>query len=202
MRVLIAGKAKGNDGDRSPARLKTEDYGVHSPSWTPCLLRVCQRARSHFSNTPRESFAMISTWIGSPFYSGNSPQQGLEEPPPNAAAGISRRRAAAESGRPRCSGRRGRRNRRESARSEQRAEITLDLLGLRSSRRRTVKAQVVNAAEGGLCIVLNRSLLISSVLRCRFAMPGSDHGIPTLMQVRWVKQMDNGLYRCGLMYLV
>ena len=144
---------------------------------------------------------MISTWIGSPLYSESSAQSSS-----NAATGPALPRATRPSSRVRCSRRRTTQNitqsnRREADRTLHQAEITLDLLAQKASRQQRVKAQVINAGEGGLCVMLNRSLLLSSVIRCRFVVAGLPVGVPTLLQVRWVKQV-NGQYRCGLMYLL
>ncbi len=146
---------------------------------------------------------MISTWIGYPLYS-ESTLQSSSHPQSNAAAGQAHPRATPGATRTRCSRQRsGHDNRRDSGRTAHTAEITLDLLGMKaSSRQRTVKAQMVNAAEGGLCVVLSKSLLPSSVIRCRFGATGLPAGVPTLLQVRWVKAMPNGKYSCGLMYLL
>jgi PilZ domain len=150
---------------------------------------------------------MISTWIGYPL----SPESSVHSPShsqPDAASASAQvlPRALRESTRGRCSRRRTgqnatQNNRREANRTPHQAEITLDLLAYKASRQRSVKAQVVNAAEGGLCVVLKKSLLLSSVIRCRFVLAGLPVGVPTLLQVRWVKQV-NGKYRCGLMYLL
>ncbi len=144
---------------------------------------------------------MISTWIGYPLHSESSPKPSahLQANTPS----VPSHQKPTGGTRPRCSRRRtGPVNRRESARMAHWAEVTLDLLGLNHSRQRSLKAQVVNASEGGLCVVLNRSLVLSAVIRCRFQLKDLPVTVPTLLQVRWVEPTPEGKYRCGLMYLV
>ncbi len=94
-------------------------------------------------------------------------------------------------------------NRREGHRTEARLEVVLrELAKMAGPPNSDVNAQIVNAGCGGLCIVSDRMLIPSSVVRCELPLANGPVRVPTLLQVRWTKQTGAGEYRTGLMYLV
>lgn len=94
-------------------------------------------------------------------------------------------------------------NRREGHRAEAHFEVVLRELAKMAGRPNSeVNAQIVNAGCGGLCIVSDRMLIPSSVVRCELPLANGSVRVPTLLQVRWTKQTEAGEYRTGLMYLV
>lgn len=60
-----------------------------------------------------------------------------------------------------------------------------------------------NVGNGGVCLVANRPLPLNSVLRCELNVSDTPMGIPTLMQVRWLQQVDGtNNYKLGLQFLL
>ncbi len=61
---------------------------------------------------------------------------------------------------------------------------------------------VTDMSDGGMCIRTTRPLTSYSSVRCEITLPNSSISVPTLMQVRWVRQTGTRMYDCGLAYLV
>ena len=61
---------------------------------------------------------------------------------------------------------------------------------------------VTDMSRGGICIRTIRPLTTYSSVRCEITLPNSSISLPTLMQVRWVRQTGPCTYACGLTYLV
>jgi len=60
-----------------------------------------------------------------------------------------------------------------------------------------------NVARGGVCLLGDRSLPSSSILRCELLVPGTSIGVPTLMQVQWARKVqDKRRFRIGLRFLI
>jgi hypothetical protein len=53
-----------------------------------------------------------------------------------------------------------------------------------------MRGKVRNVSEGGLCVAWDRAPNSSSILRCRIFVDGAAAAIPTLAQVRWMRQGD------------
>ncbi|MGE0405366.1 MAG: hypothetical protein AB7O65_03630, partial [Candidatus Korobacteraceae bacterium] len=122
---------------------------------------------------------MSSTWIGYP----HTPTHNASALSSTSAASASVRETV-KGNRRRCSSaRKPSRNRRETSRAAHHAELVLHPLVLNSSRPRGLKARLVDASEGGLRVVLSRSIEVSSVVRCQFAIAGLSASVPTLLQV-------------------
>ena len=66
-----------------------------------------------------------------------------------------------------------------------------------------VRGRIQNVSQGGACLLGNRSIPASSLVRCEIVVPGTRAAIPTLMQVRWTqKTSTNGSYKIGLQFLL
>jgi hypothetical protein len=60
-----------------------------------------------------------------------------------------------------------------------------------------------NVGNGGVCLVANRLLPLNSVLRCELIVSDMPMEIPTLMQVRWLQQLEGtSNYKLGLKFLL
>jgi hypothetical protein len=60
----------------------------------------------------------------------------------------------------------------------------------------------LNVSRAGICVSTSVPLTPLACVRCEFPVPGLHLAMPTLMQVRWVRQMPDDSFTCGLMYLV
>jgi len=66
-----------------------------------------------------------------------------------------------------------------------------------------IRGRIQNVSQGGACLLSNRSIPTSSLVRCEIVVPGTRAAIPTLMQVRWAqKTSTNGRYKIGLQFLM
>jgi len=61
---------------------------------------------------------------------------------------------------------------------------------------------VRDISAGGLCIVTTQALPVSAPLRCELRIPGIPTSIPTLAQVRWVKDVSPAGVEMGLQFLL
>jgi hypothetical protein len=79
----------------------------------------------------------------------------------------------------------------------------LALLGARYSEpKRAIRGQTQNISRGGACLLNNRSIPASSLVRCEIQVPGNRAAIPTLMQVAWTQRTPTGIYKIGLQFLL
>lgn len=62
--------------------------------------------------------------------------------------------------------------------------------------------RVDNMSRHGMCVTTSRPLTMCSCVRCEISLPNSPVQLPTLMQVRWVKEIADSAYQCGLSYLL
>jgi hypothetical protein len=63
--------------------------------------------------------------------------------------------------------------------------------------------RVLDLGGGGLCLLTDEEVEVAVPFLCRILAPGMPIGIPTLLQVRWAKQPENGqLYRLGLQFMM
>jgi PilZ domain-containing protein len=74
----------------------------------------------------------------------------------------------------------------------------LPSLGLREEGKNVFRGKVENIGVGGICLLSDRSIPLSSLVRCEIVVPGTSVTIPTLMQVRWAQKRPN---RIGLQFL-
>jgi hypothetical protein len=66
-----------------------------------------------------------------------------------------------------------------------------------------ISGRIENVSQSGACLLSDRSIPTSSVVRCEIVVPGTRAAIPTLMQVRWAqKTSTNGRYKIGLQFLM
>ena len=69
--------------------------------------------------------------------------------------------------------------------------------------RQEVIGAVSNISAGGLCLLTGDEPELSSAVRCEIFVPQIPTGIPTLLQVRWVHESDDGrTYLLGLQFLI
>lgn len=65
------------------------------------------------------------------------------------------------------------------------------------------RAQIHNVSEGGICLGVDHRLTRFDLIRGEVILPKVAVGIPSLLQVRWTKEMSKGLqYRVGLQFLL
>jgi hypothetical protein len=62
--------------------------------------------------------------------------------------------------------------------------------------------EIANMSSGGMCLSTNRPLTPYSCIRCEVTLPSSPVGVPSLLQVRWVREVEEGVYQSGLLYLM
>jgi PilZ domain-containing protein len=74
----------------------------------------------------------------------------------------------------------------------------LPSLGLREEGKNVFRGKVENIGVGGICLLSDRSIPLSSLVRCEIVVPGTFVPIPTLMQVRWAQKRPN---KIGLQFL-
>lgn len=67
--------------------------------------------------------------------------------------------------------------------------------------RRCSDGFVVNMSPGGLCVHTDAALGVFSCIRCELQLE-SIVAVPTLLQVRWTRQLDDGSYLNGLVYML
>jgi PilZ domain len=64
------------------------------------------------------------------------------------------------------------------------------------------QGQIANMSTGGMCLATDRPLTPYATIRCEITLPGSPVGVPCLLQVRWVREVQQGVYMSGLLYLM
>jgi hypothetical protein len=64
------------------------------------------------------------------------------------------------------------------------------------------QARIANMSTGGMCLTTDRPLTPFSTIRGEITLPGSPVGVPCLLQVRWVREVQQGVYLSGLLYLM
>jgi hypothetical protein len=79
----------------------------------------------------------------------------------------------------------------------------LALLGGRPDEpKRPIRGRTQNISQGGVCLLNNRSIPASSIVRCEIEIPGKRVAIPTLMHVAWTQRTPTGTYKIGLQFLL
>jgi hypothetical protein len=74
----------------------------------------------------------------------------------------------------------------------------LPSLGLRGEGKNAFRGTIENIGVGGICLLSDRSIPLSSLVRCEIVVPGTSATIPTLMRVRWAQKSPN---KIGLQFL-
>lgn len=65
------------------------------------------------------------------------------------------------------------------------------------------RGEVSDIGGGGLCLVTNERAEPATAIRCEIFAPHVPVGIPTLLQVRWVREAANGrVYTLGMQFVV
>lgn len=70
------------------------------------------------------------------------------------------------------------------------------------SPKNQLRFQVQNLSRGGVCLRGESTVKEDDVLRCEFGLPGLPVTIPTLMRVRWTRQLPNGSYLVGMQFMI
>jgi hypothetical protein len=66
-----------------------------------------------------------------------------------------------------------------------------------------IRGEISDIGGGGLCLVTNEKAEPSTAMRCEIFAPHVPVGIPTLLQVRWVREAAGGrVYTLGLQFVV
>ena len=79
----------------------------------------------------------------------------------------------------------------------------LPLVGGPAGASRIVDGHVQNISSGGLCLLAQKRLKVSELLVAEIAVPGTRAGIPTLLQVRWLRRNSLGpRYSAGLHFVL
>ena len=79
----------------------------------------------------------------------------------------------------------------------------LESLGIRTDEpKHSIRGRTQNISQGGVCLLNNRSIPTSSLVRCEIEVPGNRVAIPTLMQVAWTQRTPTGTYKIGLQFLL
>lgn len=70
--------------------------------------------------------------------------------------------------------------------------------------RKTVVGRVQNMSKGGLCLISSQPVAKSCLVRCEIGVSEIPVGVPTLMQVRWIRKRDlqAETYITGLQFLL
>ena len=100
--------------------------------------------------------------------------------------------------------------RRAERRSERRISVAWTLEGKGTSllafprgREETIQGRIENINRTGVCLVTTKFIETSSVLQCEIFPAELRMGIPTMMEVRWIKRDSAGPgMRIGLRYLL
>jgi hypothetical protein len=66
----------------------------------------------------------------------------------------------------------------------------------------SVGGRTLNSSKGGVCLLSNRLIPASSLVRCEIEVPGNRVAIPTLMRVAWTQRTPTGTYKIGLQFLL
>ena len=79
----------------------------------------------------------------------------------------------------------------------------LSFVGVSRRPRGIVRGKVQNIGAGGLCLLASHGLAESQLVRGELILPDIPVGIPTLMQVRWIRRATEGpRYITGLQFLI
>jgi hypothetical protein len=68
----------------------------------------------------------------------------------------------------------------------------ISFLGFRHGDEEALQGRVLNINHGGLCLLTEQPIEKSAVLHCEIFPDGSHVGIPTVMEVRWMRQNPDG----------
>jgi hypothetical protein len=73
-----------------------------------------------------------------------------------------------------------------------------------TQRKTTIKGSIENISRGGICVLSDRSIPNSALVRCEFLLSDVPIPVPTLMQVRWTRKHDSreAGYISGLHFLL
>ena len=80
----------------------------------------------------------------------------------------------------------------------------VQLLGSGIEKEKAVVGRVQNVSRGGLCFISPQPIAQSCLVRCEIGVSEIPVGIPTLMQVRWMRKqsLQANTYVTGLQFLL
>jgi len=79
----------------------------------------------------------------------------------------------------------------------------ISFLGFRHGDEEALQGRVLNINHGGLCLLTEQPIEKSAVLHCEIFPDRSHVGIPTVMEVRWMRQNPDGPgMTVGLRFLI
>ncbi len=79
----------------------------------------------------------------------------------------------------------------------------LSRLGAPKARKRLIRGPIQNISSGGLCLLTDQVIKVSSLIRCELLFSQIPAPIPTLLQVRWAQKARKGTgCTAGLQFLL
>ena len=98
----------------------------------------------------------------------------------------------------------------EERRHDARYPLTLELraaelshLGVPKKRKGAIRGRIEDISSGGLCLLTDRLIKVSSLVRAETLFSDIPVGIPTLLRVQWTqKNARKQRYRIGLRFLI
>jgi len=79
--------------------------------------------------------------------------------------------------------------------------IPFSIVHYPSNTEHTLRFQLQNLGEGGVCLRGESAVEAGEVVRCELGLPGLPVTIPTLLRARWNRQLPNG-YLVGMQFVV
>jgi len=66
-----------------------------------------------------------------------------------------------------------------------------------------IRGRLHDISTGGICLMTNRPVKVSGLIRGSFVLSGAPVGVPSLMRVCWVQRHSKGArYRVGMQFLL
>lgn len=79
--------------------------------------------------------------------------------------------------------------------------IPFSIIHYPSNTEKTLRFQMRNLSEGGVCLRGESSIKEGEVVRCELGVPGLPVTIPTLLRARWNRQLPDG-HLVGMQFVV
>lgn len=97
----------------------------------------------------------------------------------------------------------------EERRSSRRWPVSLTILAqglwstsLPNPEPANIRGEARDVSNGGLCLQLDQFCIVSTLLKCEIFFPGSPAAVPTLAQVRWIRESEQGKFIAGVQFLL
>ena len=65
-----------------------------------------------------------------------------------------------------------------------------------------ISSEIRNLSSTGMCLLVDRTCTVSSVVRCQVFFPGSPASIPTLARIRWIEDHPHEKSLAGVEFLL